>query len=148
MRKRVFKATLGFCLLIAVATATAFAQDLPGPFVRATIPFDFYVRGKTFPAGDYEIKRVYDNSPNLLLISNLKNHERTVFETENVELRALPKRGEIAFHRYGDSYFLSEIFAGGDQSGCKLLPSRQERKLRSEMASNRSEPETVAVAVY
>ena len=148
MRKKVFSAVLGFCLLTAVAAATAFAQDPPDLFLRATIPFDFNVRGKTFPAGDYEINRLTDDTPGLLIISNVKYHERAAFATENVEARAIPNNGELVFHRYGDSYFLYEVFARGEETGRELRPTRQERTLRREMASNKTEPETVALAVY
>ncbi len=60
----------------------------------------------------------------------------------------MSSKAEIVFHRYGDSYFLSEVFAGGDETGRELHPSRQERILRREMASNKTEPETVALAAY
>jgi hypothetical protein len=150
MKKKVLSAVVTCCLFILGAAATGYAQ-IPGSEIRATIPFDFSVRGKTLPAGEYEIKRVND-SPEQLLISSVSRHEheRAIFITESVEPRKIPNRSLIVFHRYGDSYFLSEILVEGDQTGRELAQSRQERQLRREMASNGSqaEPETVAVAVY
>ena len=70
-----------------------------------------------------------------------------MFRTESLETRNIPKRSEIVFHRYGDSYFLAEVLTGGEETGQELAPTRAERRLRSEMASNRAEPETVALAV-
>ena len=147
MRKRVFSAALLCGLLAAFTAATAYAQ-MPGTTLRARIPFDFSIRGKTLPAGDYEIRRVNDE-PDLLVISSVNNsHERAIFETEPVEVRKISGKGEVEFHRFGDSYFLSEIFAGGERTGRELRTSRQERDLRREMASNKTEPETVALAAY
>ena len=147
MKEKIFRAALICSLLTVVAAATAYAQ-LPGTAVRATIPFDFSVRGKTLPAGDYEIRRITDE-PGGLIISNLNDrHERMVFETAAVQANKIQNRGEIIFERYGDSYFMSEIFAGGLQNGRELYPSREERRLRNESASNKTEPATVAVAVY
>jgi hypothetical protein len=147
MKKKIFRAALTCGLLTVVAAATAYAQ-LPGTAVRATIPFDFSVRGKTLPAGDYEIRRITDQ-PGGLIISNLNDrHERILFETAPVEARKIANRAEIIFERYGDSYFLSEVFAGGSQTGRELFPSREERMLKRESASNKTEPERVAVAVY
>ena len=147
MRKKVFSAALGFCLFTAVIAVTVFAQQATtDPCLRATIPFDFNVRGKTLPAGSYEIRRVNDDMPNLLVISNLKQKERAVFETENVDPKTFTSKGEFIFHRYGDSYFLSEVFSGYGETGRELTPSRQERTLRREMASNKAKPETVALA--
>ncbi len=39
--------------LLAILASTALAQ---GPFLTASIPFEFIVAGKTFPAGDYDFK--------------------------------------------------------------------------------------------
>ena len=147
MRKRFFSAALTCGLLAAVAVATAYAQ-MPGTTLRTNIPFDFTIRGKTLPAGVYEIRRVTDQ-PDVLAISSIDDrHERVMVNTEPVEARKIPGKGVVEFHRYGDSYFLSEIFTGGEQTGRELRLSRQERDLRREMASNKTEPETVALAAY
>lgn len=149
MKKKVFSVMATCCFLAMVAAATVHAQ-LPGTAVRATIPFDFSVRGKTFPAGEYEIKRFSDAPDGLIIFSINDNHERAMFETEPVVARRISSRSEIVFHRYGDSYFLSEVFAGGGQTGRELLVSREERNLRREMANNgnRAQPETVTLAAY
>jgi hypothetical protein len=147
MRKKVFSAALGCGLLAVVTLATAYAQ-MPSTALHARIPFDFSVRGKTLPAGDYEIRRINDEPDGLIILSVNDKHERAMFETESVEPRITPRNSELVFHRYGDSYFLSEIFAGGEQTGRELRPSRQERDMSREMASNKTEPETVALAAY
>jgi hypothetical protein len=146
MRKKVFSAALTCGLLAVMAAATAYAQ-MPETVVRASIPFEFSVRGETLPAGVYEIRRMGDQ-PDCLRISSVDDkHELAIFETEPVEARRI-SRAEIVFHRYGDSYFLSDVFAGRGQTGRELRPSRQERNLRREMASNNSEPDMVALAAY
>ena len=147
MRKKVFSAAITGALLVVVAVATASAQ-LPGTTLRATIPFDFSVRGKIFPAGDYEIKRLTDDPGQLIIASVEKRGGRAIFETEPVEPKGISSHPEIVFHRYGDTYFMSEVFAGDRQTGRELFLSRQERDLKREMASNKTEPETVAVAAY
>jgi hypothetical protein len=147
MRKKVFSAALACGLLVVMAAVTTYAQ-MPGTAVRASIPFDFSVRGKVLPAGIYEIQRIADGPSGLVISSVNGRHEHAVFETEPVEAKTMSSNGEIVFHRYGDRYFLSEIFAGGGETGRELLPSRQERSLRRELASNKTEPETVALAVY
>jgi hypothetical protein len=54
------------------------------------------------------------------------------------------------FHRYGDTYFLSEIVTAGEQTARELSPSSAEKLMRREMqmASNKNEPQTVALATY
>ena len=147
MKKKVFSVMAMCCSLALLAAATVHAQ-LPGTTLRATIPFDFNVRGKTLPAGRYEIRR-FGNELDGLIIANINDkHGKAMFETEPVEAKRRSSRSELVFHRYGDSYFLSEVFAGGEDTGRELVPSRQERTLLREMASNGSkvQPETVTLA--
>src|SRR6266704_5739417 len=69
MRRKIFSAALTCSLLTVAAAATAYAQ-MPGTALRATIPFDFSVRGKILPAGEYEITQIND-SPEGLVIRNV-----------------------------------------------------------------------------
>lgn len=134
--------------LVALSLATTAQAQLPGIPVRATIPFDFIVRGKVLPAGNYEIERVNDE-PSGLLVRNVNNkHEHIVFETEPMEARRISSHNVLVFNRYGDEYFLSEVVTAGEQTGRELAPSRTERTLRREMAKNESQAETVTVALY
>jgi hypothetical protein len=146
MKKQILGAVVTGCLLALVIAAPAHAQ-LPGTRMRATIPFDFIVKGKTFPAGNYEIRRISDSPEGLIIQNANEKRDQVIFETEPVETRKIPNTSEIVFHRYGDSYFLAEVLTGGEETGQELAPTRAERRLRSEMASNKAEPETVALAV-
>ena len=149
MKKNILSVMATCCFLALVAAANVHAQ-VPGTVLRATIPFEFSVRGKTLPAGVYEIKRV-TNEPGTLIISSVNdNHERAMFETERIEERTIMSRSELVFNRYDDNYFLSEVFAGGEQTGSEAIPSRQERTLKRELARNgvKAEPETVTLAAY
>jgi hypothetical protein len=148
MSKRIFGFMVTCCLLTLVA-ATAHAQ-MPGTALRASIPFDFSVRGRVLPAGEYEVERIADAPDGLVIRSLSDKHEQEVFETETVQARRIAGSSELIFHRYGDSYFLSEVLASGQQTGGELPQSRQEKTLRREMASSgqKVEPQTVALAAY
>jgi hypothetical protein len=144
--KKIFGAMVTGCLLALVIAVPAHAQ-LPGTQMRVSIPFDFTVRGKTLPSGEYEVSRIGDE-PISLLIRNVKDkRDHVVFETEPVYAGRIPNRGLVVFHRYGDSYFLSEVVTAGEDTARELTTSRAERQLQREMASNKAEPETVALAV-
>ena len=143
--KRVFSVVVAGCLLSVLWLGSAGAQE-PGTKIRASIPFDFTVKGKTLPAGEYEVSRVMDEPIALLLRNVHDKHDEVVVETEPVIGRMTPKRDELIFNRYGESYFLSEVFTAGEQTGEELYPTYRERELRSEMARNQAGPETVTVA--
>jgi hypothetical protein len=147
MNKQIFSSLATGCLLALTIAVPARAQ-MPGTRMRVTIPFDFIVRGKELPAGNYEIRRIGD-SPRGLVIQNVYHkHDQVVFETEEVETRKIPNRSEIVFHGYGDTYYLSEVLTAGEETGEELVPSHAEQRLRRELASNSAEPETVSLAVY
>lgn len=147
MKKQILITFVTGCVLALMIAAPTRAQA-PGAALRAAIPFDFIVRGKPLPAGNYEMTRIND-SPEGLIIRNVNDRrDHVMFQTESVEPTRIPKRSEIVFHRYGESYFLSEVLTAGEETGRELAPSRAERQLRREMASNKTRPEEVAVAVY
>ena len=147
MKKQISITLATGCLLALMIAVPAHAQ-MPGSTMRVTIPFDFIVRGKPLPAGDYQMVRIND-SPEGLIIRNVNDkRDHVVFQTESVEPKRIPKRNELVFHRYGDSYFLSEVLTAGEQTGREVAPTRLERQLRHQMASNKTEPQEVAVAVY
>ena len=116
--------------------------------MRVTIPFNFIVSGKEFPAGIYDVKRISDSPQDLIIQDVFDKHDQIMFETESVGGWKIPNRSEIVFRRYGEVYFLSEVLTAGEEGGRELAPSRAERHLRREIASTRVEPETVALAVY
>jgi hypothetical protein len=144
--KRLLAVMVTGCLLTLLVAAGAQAQD-PGAVIRVSIPFDFTVEKKALPAGEYEIRRINDE-PTALLIQNVNNRrDEAIFQTEPREAHRIPGHSLLLFHRYGDSSFLSEVFTAGEQTGEELPPTRAERTLRSEMAKNNVEPETVTVAM-
>lgn len=145
MRKLFCVIAMG-CLLGLAVVGSVQAQ-LPGSEIRASIPFDFSVRGKTLPAGDYAITRIGDEPASLLMRNIHDKREHVMFDTDPKDVRRLPRRNVLVFNRYGDSYFLEEVVTAGEGTGRELSPSHAERTLRREMAKNQLEPETVTVAL-
>ena len=148
--KRIFTAIVATSFL-ALAIATPAHAQLPGTAMRAYIPFEFMVNGKTLPAGNYEVKRINDEPEGLIIRSLDNKHDHAVFETESAQQNRLPRHDEIVFDRYGESYFRSEVLAGGMETGRRLAPSHAEKQLRRELeaaSNNNAQPETVSIALY
>lgn len=142
MRKLVSVVVIGSVLILATAAVQA---QLPGTVIRASIPFDFEVHGRTLPAGRYEISRISDEPMGLMIrnIDHMRNE--ALFETEPVYENYRSSKNEIVFKRYGDTYFLSEVESAGEQTAREVYPSRAERHLLSESAKNNVQPQTVTV---
>jgi hypothetical protein len=145
--KKLFGVMLaGGLLTLLVVAGTARAQ-MPGTEIRASIPFEFTVRGETLPAGEYELMRVTDEPDALMLRKVNGQHEHIVFETEAMDMRDVARKSELVFNKYGDEYFLGEVVSAGEQTGRELAPSHAERTLRREMAKGEMRPDTVTVAL-
>jgi len=144
--KKLFSVIAMGCLLSLLLAGSVHAQ-LPGTEIRASIPFDFSVRGKTLRAGDYEISRIGDEPADLLMRNVRDKREHVIFATDPKDARRIPRRNVLVFNRYGDSYFLEEVVTAGEETGRELNPSHAERTLRRDMAKNQVEPETVMVAL-
>ncbi|HXE89858.1 MAG TPA: hypothetical protein VNK82_02745 [Terriglobales bacterium] len=113
-------------LMTVAATVTANAQN--DRSITVNIPFDFVVENQKLPAGEYRIQPVHsDRSDRLLLRSGGSRTLTTVF--------TLPKRtldpareSRLVFKRYGDRYFLSQIWVHGADVGRELLVGRAEQE--------------------
>ena len=147
--KRILIAIVATAVLALTITSPARAQ-LPGTAMRAYIPFDFMVNGKTLPAGRYEVRRITEAPEGLIIRSLDSKHDHAVFETESLQQNQMPRHDELVFDRYGDRYFLSEVLSGGMETGRRLAPTRAEKQLKreTEMARNNAQPETVSIALY
>jgi hypothetical protein len=114
-----------FILMMAALTGLANAQSI---MLKAQVPFDFVVNGKTIPAGQCLIQSL-DNVRTVLSISNGNQHDWVLPIGDQS-----PKAGQetvLVFHRYGDRYFLAAIKRAG-KSGYQLPPTKLEVELRAQ----------------
>lgn len=118
-----------FTLCAAVASANA---QLIYP-VRAKIPFDFSVRDKKLPAGEYTFSRLSPDRK-MMLVSSRDSSIRMFQSTLAAQVLTPKNRSTLVFHRYGDQYFLKQILTRGEQECTELLESRSERAIRRQLA--------------
>jgi hypothetical protein len=120
-----------FSLCAAVASANA---QLSVP-VRAKVPFDFNVGDKKLPAGEYTFSRTSSSSDLKTMVVSSADSSTHMFQS-TFEARILTPKNEstLVFHKYGDEYFLEQIWTGGEQDGTQLPESRGERTARRQIA--------------
>src|SRR5262245_16335960 len=133
MRRIFTKAlTMGSLLIVfAMFTATGSAQGQSlANRITVNIPFDFVVGKKTLPAGEYSVRSAQPNSGDSVLSISSKDSRVNVFGfTTAVQSPTFTDRGKLVFHRYGDQYFLFQIWSSGTTTGRALAKSRAERDL-------------------
>jgi len=116
--------TLAAFVMSLTAAGTLAAQSLT---VKANIPFNFVVSGATLPAGEYSVGQADSRGP---MIVRGGNHDVSAF-TLAAPAAAQPDRpgtARLVFHRYGDQYFLYQVWTP-DGQGEQIQPTRLEREL-------------------
>jgi len=128
--KFVSKVFMALCLSLCFGAVAANAQVESDVTIEANIPHSFVVEKTTLPAGKYTVKAADAfGDPNVMEIRSASGHTAVYFETEGVQPKQTPAKTELVFDKVGDTYFLSEVFVGGDETGNRLSKSRMEERL-------------------
>lgn len=123
MRKRSF-ATLG--ILALLAAFSAFGQEK----LLVDIPFEFHVANVVLPAGQYNVDPSGRNIHNLLSLDCYACGTQAIALTFPVGGgTSVPTEGRLVFNKYGETYFLSEVWTPGNAYGRALSESKTEREL-------------------
>ncbi len=115
----------GMMALTAMAfTRVAQAQEL----LVVHIPFDFVAGNMTLPAGEYSIK-VSAPERVLLLVDRKDGAASTFLNTNPVATTEIQTDSKLIFNRYGDRYFLAQVWTAGNFHGRQLLKSAREKEM-------------------
>jgi hypothetical protein len=119
-------------LAVLVMATAAHAQQR----VTATVPFNFVVGDRTYPAGDYSIS----NNSGVLQITNADKSEMIL--SQACESNKPSANTKLVFDSMGGNYFLRQIWVAGEKRGRELSRSHAEAQL----AENHVKSESVIVA--
>ena len=131
-----------FMLNISAAemlAANSSAKTTTDKSITVTIPFGFSVQERVLPAGTYVMRQLRDEpdapggDPNdgLYQIQCEDRHgPMTSMQTTSLgAYNQMNDRTKLVFNKYGDQYFLSQIWATGEPQGHAVLKSHKEREL-------------------
>src|SRR5215216_2217283 len=104
MNNAIIRALAALCLGAVLSPVSLMAQDS----IQFKVPFDFTVGSKSFSAGTYTV-RPDPARPVLAIRSGDGRSGMFVLTTGLHTNKTLPKC-KLIFNRYGDSYFLSEVW--------------------------------------
>jgi hypothetical protein len=123
--------------ILAVAPLSASLQDMEEAVV-VDVPFAFQNGSQHFAAGRYTI-RLEDN--NVLVV---RGETRAGLAMVWFDDDSRPSNTtKVVFRRYGDQYFLHEVWVTGETRHPYCLPSKAENR---EMAATKAVPTSVVVA--
>jgi len=123
---------LFFGLIFAASICPARTQAQIIGNLAADVPFQFHVGNTTLPAGKYVIHQLEGSDLTMMEISTADGKQSALFSVESAEAKATPEKTELIFNKYGDQYFLSELFDEGNADGSKLFESRAEKQASKE----------------
>ena len=122
-------------ILLATVFTSAHAQS-PGNRVTAQIPFDFSIGDRKLPSGKYSVGRVRQNSDDLVLtVDDETGHSKAIHTSIPVRNLDLTENAKLVFHRYGDQYFLYQVWPAGTTTGRQFPKSRSERDAQQALTS-------------
>jgi hypothetical protein len=120
---------IGVCSVLLISVALV--AQTKGADLVADIPFAFIVAGRALPAGRYVVNRLNDD------IRMRDGQNQTVFvPAHSAERQARDHSSKIVFHRYGNTYFLEEVWVGSASIGRAVFPSAEERELKERGVEN------------
>jgi len=133
MAKQILKGFTMLALIVGLAFVSA-VVSAKGQSTQAVakVPFEFIVGDKTLPSGQYTVRAVSGTNKAALMISGKSSAIRL---TNEIQPNMNKTQARLVFHRYGERYFLSEVWMGGDSTGRHLLQSQQERSIERDLAS-------------
>jgi hypothetical protein len=121
MKQRVL-CLLGFIgVVLGMSTISAQGQIIGQ--LEADIPFTFHAGGAKLPPGKYIIHVLEGTDLTAMEIQSADDHTSALFEVRAAQDSTTPKNAELVFNHYGNRYFLSKLFDGGDKVGSAVVES-------------------------
>ena len=142
MQIQTWKKLIMLSVLGVLTSVSAHAQA--GKQFTVTIPFNFYVAGKTLPAGQYHVGRSTEDSVGLVL-QGTDGRTGVFVLTRGIQTAEVQQQSRLVFRRYGDQYFLGEVWISARRNGRELPNSRKERLVKQDISKLGAKPEKVAV---
>ena len=123
MKRHAFVTAAVLGLLLMPALAPVYAQSL-----KFEVPFDFVAAQATMPAGEY---RVSQNEPaqGMVRLISSKGSSAAICLTQGIQSNRPSNTAKLIFNRYGNHYFLSQVWSQGTDRGQVLRPSKAEREI-------------------
>lgn len=126
-------------LVLALVINVAFAQSK----CKADVPFAFAVDQTSMAAGQYSIIEI---SAGVMQVRNDSTNASAAVIVQHEE-SLKPQHPRMVFHKYGDRYFLAEVWGGSGDSGMEFPAGKLEQEVRAAYRNTSPHAEEVVVAL-
>ncbi len=111
--------------MAVLGLSSAFAQQRDT--ITADVPFAFRMANTVLPAGEYTISQ--NTLTGVVYLLNAEGKPSASAVTHGIAPNISGKASKLVFHKYGDNYFLAEVWASSVYTGWQLRQSAAEREL-------------------
>jgi hypothetical protein len=122
------------CLLFTAATL--FAQTENHQLMTVKVPFSFSVQDHSLPAGEYNIFTVLPERA--IRITSTDGRHSAIVNTLPNYANSVSESSRLIFHRYGDEYFLAQVWTLGQTVGRNPISSQRAMDLASNGSSRQT----------
>ena len=126
---------LGLLLVVSAAHAQSGA-------VAVSIPFNFVVGNELYPAGNY-LMSTWGVVRESILIQNRDELRYRMIPTHTCQKLERAEKTVLIFHRYGDQYFLEQVWLKGNTIGRQFFKGN----LETQLAKDHSGATVTSVAI-
>jgi hypothetical protein len=127
-------------LILLIPAALQAQMDIKQPLLRVDIPFAFVAGGVHLPAGQYRV--YHPGSPYLVVVEKDDGGARAVEYVHPSAIAAAMASTKLVFNKYGDQYFLSQVWTEADAEVNQCFKSQMEKALMTRV----SNPQLVVLA--
>jgi len=129
MRKQIARGLTMLMLVVGLAFASAAVANGQSRQLTANVPFDFVVADKTLQSGQYRVRKE-GIAGEVITVRSADEKDHLYRVTANAGSSG-DSRTRLVFHRYGSTYFLSQVWIDG--SGRQLAETKQEQAAEREL---------------
>lgn len=136
MKRNLLAIALSLPLLLSAAAQAQTTQ------VKVTVPFEFIAGDTVLPAGDYDVQSTGPWGGKALPIHNVTSNAGTLLLSNSCQLAKTSDSNKLVFYRYGQKYFLAEVWTVNTNIG-RQMPVNQRQ---TELARKQQKGEVVLTA--
>ena len=142
-RAYIYVATLMIVGVLSFNTQAQSSRNMQR--LRVSIPFAFNAGDTKLPAGKYRLHVVNPSSDRCILqIAGTDGTSRVMIKTMDIQGQS-SEEARLTFKRYGDQYFLTQVWMAAESSGFETPTSKAEKMLRRQLGPLAKNYEVVAI---
>jgi hypothetical protein len=113
--------------VLLLAAVSVYVQAQERPLLTATVPFAFTVENSNLPAGAYTVSILPPY--NMIKVQSADGRKATMISAIPSRKLGESKQAKLVFHRFGNEYFLAQVWEQGSNVHRDLRSGNRAREL-------------------